>query len=131
MKANTKLTPEAGAIEARREYNRRNAARARKRNKLMVGDLQENVESLTKRIEDLLQSNDLLQTQLKILQTQNWDILVSHRDTERRAQEQSSNDVMLQLVQQLQRRNETQQQVQTISQLLSGPNGLHVAFRTN
>jgi hypothetical protein len=72
----------------------------------------------------------MLQTQLKVLQTQNRDLLVSHRDTEERAQVQSSNDVLLQLLQQIKRRNEAQQQVQTISQLLSGPNGLHVAFRT-
>jgi hypothetical protein len=131
MTMNPKLTAHEGAIEARREYNRRNAAITRKRNKLMVDDLQENVESLTKLIENLQNSNDVLHTQLKVLQTQNQDILVSQRDTERRARVQSSNDVMLQLIQQLKRRNEAKQQVQTISQLLSVLNGLHVAFRTS
>jgi hypothetical protein len=130
MTMNPKMTIQEGATEARREYNRRNAARARKRNKLMVGDLQENVESLTNRVEDLIRLNDMLQTQLKVLQTQNRDLLVSHRDIERRAQAQSSNDVLLQLLQQLEQRNEAQQQVQTISQLLSGSIGLHDAFRT-
>jgi hypothetical protein len=128
MKMHPTMTAEVGATEARREYNRRNAARARKRNKLMVGDLQDSVGSLTKRVGDLQRSNDMLQTQLKVLQTHNRDILVSRRDTEKRSQVQSSNDVMLQLVQGLQRRNEAQEQMQTISHLLSAPNGLHYAF---
>jgi hypothetical protein len=130
MKRHPTMTAEVGATEARREYNRRNAARARKRNKLMVGDLQESVGSLTKRVGDLQRSNDMLQTQLKVLQTHNRDILVSRRGTEKWAQVQSSNDVMLELVQQLHWRNEAQQQMQTLSQLLSDPNELYDPFKT-
>jgi hypothetical protein len=130
MKTHPTMTGEAAATEARREYNRRNASRTRKRNKLMVGDLQESVGFLTERVGDLERSNHALRMQLKDQQTRNRDILVGRRDTEKRAQVQSSNEVMLQLVQQLHRRNEAQQYMQTISQLLSTPNGLHGAFRT-
>jgi hypothetical protein len=130
MTSHPDMTAEAAATEARREYNRRNAARARKRNKLMVGDLQESVGSLTKRVGDLQRSNHALQAQLKVLQTHTRDILVSRRDTGKREQMQASNDVMLQLVQHLHRRNEAHQQMQTISQLLSAPNGLNATFKT-
>jgi hypothetical protein len=117
MTSHPNMTTEAAATEARREYNRCNAARARKRNRLMVVDLQENVGSLTKRVGDLQRANHMLQTQLKVLQTHTRDILVSRRDTEKREQMQASNDVMLQLVQQLRRRNEAHQQMQTIWKL--------------
>ncbi len=74
MAINPKLTLKAAATEAKREYNRRNAARARKRNKHMVGGLQEKVHLLTKRTEDLQRSNDVLQAQLEVLQTQNREL---------------------------------------------------------
>jgi hypothetical protein len=127
MAMNPKLTAKAAGTEAKREYNRRNAARARKRNKHMVGGLQEKVHSLTKRTEDLQRSNDVLQAQLEVLQSQNRDLLVRRPDTETKAQVQpsssSSNDIMSQLLEQLQGNSEAQQQVQTITQLLNSLNG--------
>jgi hypothetical protein len=123
-----KLTAKAAATEAKREYNRRNAARARKRNKHMVGDLQEKVHSLTKRTEDLQRSNDVLRAQLEVLQTQNRDLLFILPDTEPKAQvkSSSSNDIMSQLLEQLQGKGEAQQkqhqpkqQEQDITQLLN------------
>jgi hypothetical protein len=133
MAMNPKMTAKASVTEARREYNRRNAARGRKRNKIMVSGLQDKVDSLTKRIEYLQKSEVVLQAQLGVLQTQHVDLLVScSRRTERiKAQAQSSNGVMLQLIEQLQRRSQAQQQVQTFSQLLNTPNGLFVGFRAD
>jgi hypothetical protein len=120
-----KLTAKAAATEAKREYNRRNAARARKRNKSMVGDLQEKVHSLTKRAENLQKSNNVLQAQLEVLQTQNQDLLARRPDIDPKAQvkSSSSNDIMSQLLEQLQGKSEAQQQVQAITQLLNSLNG--------
>jgi hypothetical protein len=120
---NPKLTLKAAATEAKREYNRRNAARARKRNKHAVGELQDKVHSLARRAEDLQRSNDVLQAQLEVLQTQNRDLLVSRKDPEPKAQAQPSNDMMSQLLEQLQEKSEAQRQVQTITQLLNNLNG--------
>jgi hypothetical protein len=126
MAMNPKLTSLEAGTEAKREYNRRNAARARKRNKHMVGDLQEKVHTLTKRTEDLQKFNDVLQAQLEVLQTQNRDLLLSRKEPEAKAQVQvqsssssSSNDIMSQLLEQLQGNSEAQQQMQTITQLLN------------
>jgi hypothetical protein len=123
MAMNPKLTAKAAATEAKREYNRRNAARARKRSKYMVGDLQEQVHSLTSRAEDLQRSNDVLQAQIEVLQSQNRDLLASRKGPEPRAQVQPSNDIMSQLLEQLQEKSEAQQQVQTITQLLNNLSG--------
>jgi hypothetical protein len=120
MAMNPKLTAKAAGTEAKREYNRRNAARARKRNKHHVGGLEEKVYSLTKRTEDLQRSNDVLQAQVEVLQRQNQVLLVSRNDPEPKAQAQSSssNDIMSQFLEQLQGKSETQQG-QDISQLLN------------
>jgi hypothetical protein len=134
MAFNPKLTEDQAKAEAKREYNRRNAARARKRNKHMVGGLQEKINSLTKRTEDLERSNDMLQAQLEVLQTQNRDLLVSRKDPEppkaQVQQSSSSNDVLSQLLEQLQGNNEVQQQQQQqpkqqqdITQLFNSLNG--------
>jgi hypothetical protein len=108
MAMNPKLTLKAAATEAKREYNRRNAARARKRNKHMVGGLQEKVHLLTKRTEEFQRSNDVLQAQLEVLQTQNRDLLAIRSDTEPKAKVQTSN-TMSQLYEQLQGNGESQQ----------------------
>jgi hypothetical protein len=136
MAMNPKLTAKAAATEAKREYNRRNAARARKRNKSMVGGLQEKIHSLTKRTEDLQNSNEMLTAQLEVLQTQNRVLLVNSKDTEPKAQVEvqssSSNDILSQLLERLQGNSEAQQkqkqhqpkqQGQDIIQLLSSLNG--------
>jgi hypothetical protein len=125
MAMNSKLTSKEAGTEAKREYNRRNAARARKRNKHMVGDLQEKIKSLTKRTEDLQRSNDMLQAQLEVLQTQNRDLLATRPDNEPKVQAQTSS-AMAQLFEQIQGNGESQQkqhqpkpQGQNITQLLS------------
>jgi hypothetical protein len=129
---NPKLTEKEAATESKREYNRRNAARSRKRNKFMVGELNEKVHSLTKRTEDLQRSNDVLQAQIDVLQTQNRDLLVSCKDSELKPQVQSSSsdDAMSQLLEQLQGKGEAQQkqhqpkqQGQDITQLLNSLSG--------
>jgi hypothetical protein len=125
MAMNAMLTAKAASTEAKREYNRRNAARARKRNKFMVGGLQEKIHSLTKRTEDLQRSNDVLQAQLEVLQTQNQDLLARCQDTKPKAKMKSSpsNDIMSQLLEELQGKSEAQQQVQAITQLLNSLKG--------
>jgi hypothetical protein len=123
MAMNPNMTLKAACTEAKREYNRRNAARARKRNKNMVGDLQEKVHSLTRRAEDLQRSNDVLQAQLEVLQSQNRDLLVSRKDREPKVQAPPSNDILSQLLEQLQEKSEAQQQVQNITELLNSLNG--------
>lgn len=57
-------------LQAKREYNRQNAARARVRNREMVEDLQKKVKQLMKRTEDLQRDNEVLQAQVKVLQSQ-------------------------------------------------------------
>jgi hypothetical protein len=123
MSLNPNISANAACTEAKREYNRRNAARARTRNKHMVGDLQEKVHSLTRCAEDLQRSNDVLQAQLEVLQSQNRDLLVSRKDSAPKVQAQPSNDIMSQLLEQLQEKREAQQQVQSITQLLNSLNG--------
>lgn len=124
MAINPNMTAKVASTEAKREYNRRNAARARKRNKHLVGDLQEKVHKLTRRAEDLERSNDVLQAQLEVLQSQNRDLLVSRKETApSKTQVQPSNAIMSQLLEQLQGENETQQQAQTMTQLLNSLNG--------
>jgi hypothetical protein len=123
MFLNPNMTSKAACTEAKREYNRRNAARARKRNKHMVGDLQGQVHSLTRRADSLQRSNDVLQAQLEVLQSQNRDLLVSRKDSSPKVQVQPSNDIMSQLFEQLQEKSEAQEQVQSITQLLNTLNG--------
>jgi transketolase len=72
------LTEKAAKMAAKREYNRRNAARVRTRNKNMVAVLQEECACLTKRSGDLSRSNDLLTTQIEDLETQNYELRASH-----------------------------------------------------
>jgi len=64
------LSLEDAKLQAKREYNRQNAARARVRNKEMVEDLQKKVAFLTKRTEDLQRENEVLHAQVKVLQSQ-------------------------------------------------------------
>jgi hypothetical protein len=112
MALNPSMTEDEAKAEAKREYNRRNAARARKRNKHMVGGLQEKIHGLTKRAEDLQRSNDVLCAQLEVLQTQNRVLLVNRKDSEAPKQQSSSsnNDILSQLLEQLQGNSEAQQQ---------------------
>ena len=60
--------------EAKREYNRRNAARARTRNKVMVTKLQNKVAELVERIEKQEKEKSVLEAQLALLSKPNLDI---------------------------------------------------------
>ena len=130
---NPTLTEAKAKVAAKREYNRRNAARARKRNKNTVAELQERVSSLTKRIEDLLRFNDVLKTQADGLKTRNRELMASRSAEEQlpprsvstcaSSSNNKNNDTVAQLLATLQKQiNETQQRQQesSISQLLSG-----------
>jgi hypothetical protein len=63
--ANTTQT-DLAKVEAKREYNRRNAARARVRNKSMVGELHQKCTALQQRTENLERENQVLRAQLDI-----------------------------------------------------------------
>ena len=67
---NPHLTPEQAKKEAKREYNRCNAARARVRNKKLMKELQERCATLTSRQEVLERENEILRAQLRILRGQ-------------------------------------------------------------
>lgn len=75
MEANPHLTEEQAKTAAKREYNRRNAARARIRNKTMVKDLQSKVSELTQFSEELQRKNELLQARLDVLIKQNEELV--------------------------------------------------------
>ena len=74
MAANKGMSRVKAKNEAKREYNRRNAARARARNKNMVEDLQNKVAELTKRTEMWEKENSVLKAQLEVLTHQNTDL---------------------------------------------------------
>jgi hypothetical protein len=61
------MSEDDARVNAKREYNRQNAARARVRNKDMVRQLQEKVEFLTNRAQQLEQANEVLRAQLDVM----------------------------------------------------------------
>lgn len=67
MAKNPGMSYEEAKEAAKREYNRRNAARARVRNKDMVKGLQRRVSELTKLTSELQRTNEILRSQLEIL----------------------------------------------------------------
>lgn len=64
-------------LETRREYNRRCAARARKRSKDLVSTLQKQVDELAKDKAELKRTNDVMKAQLELLEQQNRTLLMS------------------------------------------------------
>ena len=78
LRRNPGLGEEEARIAAKREYNRRNAARARTRNKALIGDLQRKVTKLTRYTEDLQRRNDILRAQLDMLSTQNQELMAEN-----------------------------------------------------
>jgi hypothetical protein len=77
-------------VAAKREYNHRNAARARKRSKSIVAVLQERDSSLTKRTIGLTRSNNVLTTQIGVLQTENLELAARRSLEEEQARSVSS-----------------------------------------
>ena len=67
----TGLDETSQTLEAKREYNRRNAARARLRNKLQLQELRQKVDELSKTVQSLRNTNASLTDQLKDLMEQN------------------------------------------------------------
>jgi hypothetical protein len=64
-------------LENRREYNRKCAARARKRSKDLVSTLQKQVDELTSDKAELKRTNDVMKAQLELLEQQNRTLLMS------------------------------------------------------
>lgn len=89
MAANPTMSEEAAKTAAKREYNRRNAARARLRNKEMVSDLQKKVSDLTSHTQELQRSNEVLRAQLDVLAAQNRNLVLS-RDSQQQQQQQQA-----------------------------------------
>jgi hypothetical protein len=131
---NPTLTEAKAKVAAKREYNRRNAAQARKRNKNTLAELQERLSCLTKRAEDLSRSNDVLKTQVDGLKTRNRELMASRSAEEQTtlpsvssyasSNNNNKNDTISQL-EALQKQNDESQQRQqeqqrdtSISQLL-------------
>lgn len=75
LRKNPHMTEEEARIAAKREYNRRNAARARSRNKSLMEDLQRKVTDLTRSTEELQRTNDILTAQLELLTQQNESLM--------------------------------------------------------
>jgi hypothetical protein len=61
-------------ILAKREYNRLSAARARKRQKELISDLQRQVKSVTDELNDQRRVNEAMQARMVLLMEQNQDI---------------------------------------------------------
>jgi len=72
---NPGITAEQACVAAKREYNRRNAMRARKRAKGKMEDLQQQALSLKKDVSKLRETNDQLQAKLATLKEQNRDLI--------------------------------------------------------
>lgn len=71
----------ARKLEQRRAYNRKCAAKARKRSKDLIAHLQTQVEDLTKDKTELQRSNDVMRAQLELLENQNRTLMMSQRQT--------------------------------------------------
>lgn len=69
----------ARKLEQRRAYNRKCAAKARKRSKDLISHLQGQVEDLTKDKTELQRSNDVMRAQLELLESQNRTLMMSQR----------------------------------------------------
>lgn len=64
-------------LESRREYNRRCAARARKRSKDLISTLQKQVDELVEDKAELKRMNDVMKIQLELLEQENRTLLMS------------------------------------------------------
>jgi hypothetical protein len=75
LRRNPRMSEEEARLAAKREYNRRNAARARSRNKSLLQELQEKVAKLNRFTEELQRTNDILRAQLELLSKQNETLM--------------------------------------------------------
>lgn len=67
LASNPNMSREEAKEAAKKEYNRRNAARARVRNKDMVKSLQKRVNELTHMVTQLQRTNDVLRSQIDVM----------------------------------------------------------------
>lgn len=72
---------EARKLESRRAYNRKCAAKARKRSKDLISQLQEEVQQLNQDKAKLERTNEVMQAQLKILEQQNQSLVMNQRQS--------------------------------------------------
>ena len=80
----TQLSPkEAELLEKRRAYNRLSATRARKRNKHLVCQLQDEVATLTKEKHELQRANEEMKTRMRLLEKHNQTLLLKQLTSER------------------------------------------------
>lgn len=75
MSPNAHMTEAEVALAAKREYNRRNAARARKRNRILTTDLQERVYSLAAEIANLKATNSRIRARVWSLGAENASLV--------------------------------------------------------
>ena len=66
-------------LEARRAYNRKCAAKARKRSKDLISHLQKQVEELTRDKATLERNNEVMRAQLELLEQQNRILMMNQR----------------------------------------------------
>jgi hypothetical protein len=69
----------ARKLEQRRAYNRKCAAKARKRSKDLIAHLQAQVEDLSKDKTELQRSNDVMRAQLDLLESQNRTLMTNQQ----------------------------------------------------
>jgi hypothetical protein len=73
---------EARKLESRRAYNRKCAAKARKRSKDLISQLQDEVNKLNQDKATLERTNEVMQARLKLLEQQNQTLMLNQRQTE-------------------------------------------------
>ncbi|ACI65090.1 predicted protein [Phaeodactylum tricornutum CCAP 1055/1] len=73
------ITPDVAKTAAKREYNRRNAARVRMRNKGLVSDLQKKIANLAQHEAELQRANEVLQAKVEVLEKQYQDLLQARK----------------------------------------------------
>lgn len=72
---------EARKLESRRAYNRKCAAKARKRSKDLISQLQEEVQQLNQDKARLERTTEVMQAQLKLLEQQNQTLMLNQRQS--------------------------------------------------
>lgn len=81
----TQLPPdEAAKLAKKRAYNRESANRARKRNKILVTTLQEELDKLSMEKKDLLRKNEAMRARLAFLEMNNETLLLAKLAYEKR-----------------------------------------------
>lgn len=75
---------EARKLESRRAYNRKCAAKARKRSKDLISQLQDEVQQLNQDKARLERTNEVMHAQLKLLEQQNQTLMINQRQSEGR-----------------------------------------------